>query len=88
MSTDLSRNKVVRKNGSEAIRLEHHGNFVGQVLVTTVDPVRLGIIALDFRDENGNSHGLGVMKGDPKDEEELSDFVNLVMSHLEKRCTV
>jgi hypothetical protein len=25
------------------------------------------------------------MKGDPKDEEELSDFVTLVMSHLEKR---
>lgn len=37
---------VVRKDGSTAIRLVYHTVIVGQVLITTVDPLHLGIVAV------------------------------------------
>jgi hypothetical protein len=47
-----------------------------QILTITVEPLRLEIATIDFRDENGSSLELEVS---PFDGEELADFVTLVM---------
>jgi len=86
--TSLSKQEtswVVRKDGSVAIHLVYCANIVGQILITTVDPLRLGIIAIDFRDEFGNSLELAIWRNLEGDQEELSDFVTLVIAHIKGR---
>ncbi|KIM35851.1 hypothetical protein M413DRAFT_32208 [Hebeloma cylindrosporum] len=86
---------VVRKDGCKAIRLNFKSDIVGQILITTVDPLNLGIVVADFRDEIGSSRALEVIRnlrrtrsfddsGELEDSE-LAEFVDEVVYHIKRR---
>jgi hypothetical protein len=55
--------RVIRND--RVIHLTRLGT-IGNVLATTVDLLRLGIVMLDFRDENGHSHEPAVIRKSAK----------------------